>query len=107
MTTINDDIAKYHEYLTRLEKLAQDAPDLLEHGENGIYVQCDHIRVVICDSSKDNAYWLALARKYKDANWTRSDSGPSSWDGELGGVRLTILPNEIATKVPLFIVEAA
>ncbi len=82
--------------LEKLERLAVKAPDLLQYGQFGIYIQTDRVRVILSDSTKDSAYWFLLARKYHAASWKRDNEG--SWNGELDGVRLTILNAEIKTS---------
>ncbi len=56
------------------------------------------MRVILADSLKEKAYWLLLARKYREANWKRDMDG--NWDGEIDGVRLTILKAEAKKPEP-------
>ncbi len=84
--------------LANLEALAVKAPDLLQHGRFGIYIQPDCVRVILADRTKDKSYWLLLARKYRAANWKRDRDG--NWNGELDGVRLTILDAETKKQEP-------
>ncbi len=104
MTTINDNIARCREHLDNVAKLAQAAPDLLEHGS--VYIQEDRVRVIICDSAKQPPYWITLAEKYRRANWQIDNSTSQlCWDGELDGVCLSIIPTVDPTgtgKTPLF-----
>ncbi len=91
--------------LERLEQLAAEAPDLLSYADCGIYVESSNVRAILCDSSMSRTAWVELAGKYKSANWKITDS--KTWDGNLNGVRLTILiedkDREIVPKPkPLF-----
>ena len=103
--TFSSQLAATRGQLDKLEALAAKAPDLLEHGDHGIYVQYDKVRVVICDSSRKPDFWRELALKYRDAKWRRDGDG--NWDGELGGVELTIIDAEPERKPSQFVFAEA
>ncbi len=104
--TFQKQLAATRANLERLEALAQAAPDLVQYAHYGIYIEPEKVRIILADSSKDTAYWLALARKYPQAGWKRSDMS-GHWDGELAGVQVTILEAEKpkARETPVLLEE--
>lgn len=109
MNTFTDQLAATRANLERLEKLFAECPDLFEHA-NLIEVKPDGGSVYIHSSGDEDRDWLALAKKYCQANWKRKISGSYGcwsydWDGELDGIHFSILSVEAATEPELVLGE--
>ncbi len=83
--------------LERLEKLAQEAPDLIEHGHL-ICVAPDGVQVYVHATSHQEIDWPAMAAKYRAANWQREQSPAYhrhyDWKGIMDGIEVSILGAE-------------
>ncbi len=110
MNDFSTQLTQTRSNLLRLERLAQECPDLFNDHASLIQVNTEGSRIYIHATTSEEARaidWLTLAAKYQQANWKREQSPAHhdryDWNGVIDGIEIAILGAEMRPEPqPLF-----
>jgi len=102
-----DQLAATRANLERLEALAMEHPELIEHA-SGIVIEDNRVRFWIHAWNAPDRDWRAFALGFPGAHWQR-EMGRDGWnyDGVLGGVQICIIGAEPRKEPEALVAEGA